>query len=275
MDHALVTSSGGSTYFADDGAAYELFLGRWTRGLADRFLDFAQFSPDGALLDVGTGTGSLAFAMAQRWPTRTVVGIDIAEAYVAYARSKSNGASAMFETGDAAKLPYDDGSFAGAAAQLVLNFVPDPALALSEMRRVTVRGGTVVAAVWDFRGGLVFQRLFWDTAAGIDPKAGAARDRLFSAPLALPDGLPDVFARAGLTQIERASITVRMDYADFNDYWQPLCGGQGPFGSYVAGLSGDLRARIEQAVKGAYCSGAPDGERSFTATAWAVCATVP
>jgi SAM-dependent methyltransferase len=271
----LVTYSGGSTYFANDGAAYELFLGRWTRQLAERLLDFAQFSADGALLDVGTGTGSLAFAMAQRWPARRIVGIDIAEPYVAYARSKSHRGSPTFETGDAAKLPYDDASFGGTAAQLVLNFVPDPAMAVREMRRVTAAGGTVAAAIWDFRGGLVFQRLFWDTAAGIDPQAGAARDRLFSAPLALPGGLPNLFAQAGFAQIARGSITVRMDYADFSDYWEPLCGGQGPFGSYVAGLSGDLRERIKDAVKSAYCSGASDGERSLTATAWAVRATVP
>ena len=213
--------------------------------------------------------------MAQRWPGRRVVGIDIAEPYVAHARARSKGGSPTFETGDAAELPYDDGSFTGTATQLVLNFVTDPTKAAREMRRVTRSGGTVAAAVWDFRGGLVFQRLFWDTAAGIDPQAGAARDRLFSAPLALPDGLPALFAQAGFAQVERNSITVRMDYADFDDYWQPLCGGQGPFGSYVAGLAGDLRERIREAVQSAFCSGAPDGPRSLTATAWAVRATLP
>jgi precorrin-6B methylase 2 len=66
-----------STYHASDGAAYELFLGRWTKRLAAPLLDFAEFPPDGALLDVGTGTGSLAFAMAARWPKRETLGIDI------------------------------------------------------------------------------------------------------------------------------------------------------------------------------------------------------
>jgi SAM-dependent methyltransferase len=264
-----------STYHANDGAAYELFLGRCTKRLAKPLLDFAEFSTAGALLDVGTGTGSLAFAMAARWPGRKVLGIDTAAPYIAYARSQATGSLPVFEIGDAVGLHGEDASFAGAAAQLVLNFVPKADLAVSEMRRVTKSGGTVVAAVWDFRGGLVYQRLFWDTAAGIDPRAGIARDRLFSTPLALPDGLPKLFDAAGLNQVQRGSITIRMDYANFEDYWRPLLGGQGPVGTYVTSLPADLLCRIEEAVRGAYCAGAPDGERSLTATAWAVRGIVP
>ena len=258
-----------STYHATDGAAYEVFLGRWTRRLAQPLLDFAAFAKEAPLLDVGCGTGSLAHAMATRWPGRSVIGVDIAVPYVAFARSQHRLDNLAFEQADAAKLPYADASFAGGTAQLVLNFVPDTAAALNEMKRVTMRGGRLVAAVWDFRGGLVYQRIFWDTAAGIDANAAAARDKLFSGALALPDGLTALFASAGLTQVERTSITIRMDYASFADYWQPLCGGQGPVGTYLAALAPDLRARIEQAVAVAYRSGAPDGPRSLTATAWA------
>src|SRR5258708_3101002 len=96
-----------STYHADDGAAYELFLGRCTRRLAPPLLDFAEFSNAGTLLDVGTGTGSLAFAMAARWPGRSVLGIDTAAPYVAYARSQVDGAQPDFATGDAAALRHD------------------------------------------------------------------------------------------------------------------------------------------------------------------------
>jgi len=259
-----------STYHATDGAAYELFLSRWTRRLAQPLLEFAEFPEEGRLLDVGCGTGSLAHAMAARWPARQVIGVDVAAPYVAFARSQHRLDNLTFEEADAGRLPYADASFAGATAQLVLNFVPDTAAALNEIKRVTRRGGRLVAAVWDFRGGLVYQRIFWDTAAGIDPRAAAARDRLFSGPLALPDGLTGLFASAGLGRVERTSITIRMDYASFADYWQPLCGGQGPVGTYLAALSPDLRAHIEQAVAVAYRSGAPDGPRSLTATAWAV-----
>jgi len=257
-----------STYSARDGAAYEVFLGRWTRALGERMVEFARF-PDGRLLDVGCGTGSLATAMARRGPS---VGVDVSLPYLAYANH--HGGGPRFAAGEASRLPFADGVFTGAAAQLVLNFVADPVAAVSEMRRVTRKGGVIAASVWDFRGGLVYQRMLWDTAAGIDPNAAKVRDRLFSASLALPDGLPALFARAGIEPIETTTLIVRMDYASFADYWEPLLGGQGPVGSYAAALAPEMRAKVEAAVRAAYLSGAPDGPRSLIAAAWAVRAEV-
>jgi trans-aconitate methyltransferase len=271
----MATPTATSGYHATDGAAYEIFLGRWTRRLAPLLLDFAEFSGAGRLIDVGCGTGSVACAMATRWPKRAVIGIDVAAPYIAFARGEQRLDNLTFAQAHAAQLPYADASFDGAAAQLVLNFVPDPVAALVEMQRVTAPGGRLAASVWDFRGGLVYQRMFWDTAAGLDPQAAAGRDRLFSGALALPDGLVELFEQCGLRQVERASLTIRMDYASFDDYWQPLLGGQGPVGTYAAGLADGLRARIESAVRASYLSGAPDGPRSLTATAWAVRGVVP
>jgi SAM-dependent methyltransferase len=263
-----------TTYRASDGPAYERFLGRWTRVLAAPFAEFARLPEEGAIIDIGCGTGSLALTLAERRRGK-VAGIDIAVPYIAFARSQPGNNRVGFAVGDACRLPYGDRSFGAAVAQLALNFVPDAALALREMRRVVRPGGVVAAAVWDFRGGLVYQRLFWDTAAGLDPAAGAARDRLFASPLALPDGLPDLWREAGLGGIERGSITIRMEYADFADYWEPLLGGQGPVGAYVTSLPQDRRQMIEERVRLSYLSGAPDGPRSLTATAWAVRGTVP
>jgi SAM-dependent methyltransferase len=264
-----------STYRASDGAAYERFLGRWSRLLAGPFAEFARSPDDGHVLDVGCGTGSLALVLSERGGGSRVVGIDIATPYIAFARSRQEGAGIDFLVGDASRLPFADRSFAAALAQLSLNFVPDAAMAVREMRRVVKPGGVVAAAVWDFRGGLVYQRLFWDTAAGLDPEAGATRDRLFSGPLALPEGLPRSWREAGLRAVERDSLTIRMEYADFNDYWEPLLGGQGPVGSYVENLQPRHRRQIEERVRAAFLSGAPDGPRSLTATAWAVRGVVP
>jgi SAM-dependent methyltransferase len=264
-----------STYRASDGAAYERFLGRRSRVLAGPFAEFARPPDHGRVLDVGCGTGSLALALTERGAPDRVAALDVATPYTAFARSRPGAAGIGFAVGDACRLPYAGGSFGAALAQLALNFVPDAAQAVREMRRVVRAGGVVAAAVWDFRGGLVFQRLFWDTAAGLDPGAGAARDRLFSGPLALPDGLPVLWRDCGLTGIERGSITIRMEYADFADYWEPLLGGQGPVGAYVEGLPPEQRRLIEGRVRAAFLSGAPDGPRSLTATAWAVRAIVP
>jgi SAM-dependent methyltransferase len=263
------------SYVASDGAAYERFLGRWSRLLARPFAEFAQPAGSGRVLDVGCGTGSLALILDEPREAGQVVGVDIAAPYIAFARARPGGGGVGFAVGDACRLPYADGTLAAALAQLSLNFVPDAVQAVKEMRRVVRPGGVVAAAVWDFRGGLVFQRLFWDTAAGVDPAAGAARDRLFSSPLALPDGLPALWRDAGLAAVERGSITIRMDYADFADYWEPLRGGQGPVGAYVEGLPPERRRLIEERVRAAFLSGAPDGPRSLTATAWAVRGVVP
>ena len=264
-----------SVFHASDGAAYEVWLGRWASRLGKVFLDFVEFPETGELLDVGCGTGALTLAMAERWPARRVTGVDLAAPFISYAQSRRPGGQPTFEIGDACALKYEDGRFAGVAAQLVFLFIPKPGVALREMRRVTRSGGTVAAVVWDSRGGLVFQRMLWDTAVAIDPNARVARDSLFANPVAIPGGLAGFFHEAGLVDIETQSLTIRMDYADFEDYWQPFLGGQGPVGTYFANLAPALKAQIKEAVRDAYCSGSPDGPRSLTASAWAVQGKTP
>ena len=135
----------------------------------------------------------------------------------------------------------------------------DPAQALAEMRRVTRPGGTVAAAVWDFPGGLVYQRIFWDTAAALDPAADRARGRLYSSPLTGPGQLTAAFAAAGLAGTRGTSLTVRIEYACFADYWEPIRNAQGPVGDYVKQLSPDQLDVLANAVRAAYLSGTPDG----------------
>ena len=91
----------------------------------------------------------------------------------------------------------------------------------------------------------------------------------------MPEGLVELWRGAGVHALERGSLTIRMDFSDFEDYWQPLLGGQGPFGAYVAGLPERRRAKVRDSVRAAFLAGAPDGPRSLTATAWAVRGLVP
>jgi hypothetical protein len=131
-------------------------------------------------------------------------------------------------------------------------FIPKPERALREMMRVVRSGGTIAAALWDSRGGLVLQRLLWDTAAVLDqpaPRAIACSPRPWCCRRAR-------FHGNGLKDIERRSLTIRMDFANFEDYWQPFLGGQGPVGAYFAQLAPELEVQIKQAVRDAYCSGA-------------------
>lgn len=259
-----------STYQASDGGAYERFIGRWTRRLAERIADLAPPDVEGPLLDVACGTGAMAAALATRLPDRRVVGIDVAKPYLDYAATRDDSRGIEFREMNAQSLSFADDTFGAAYATIALNFIADSAAAAREMRRVVRPGGLAVVAGWDFRGGLVYQRMLWDTAAGIDTEAGQIRNRIFSHPLATPDGLRDLWAEVGLANVERRSVTIRMDFESFDDYWLPLLGGQGPVGGYVAALPEEMQRRMRDAVREAYLSGDKDGPRSLTATAWLV-----
>ena len=264
-----------SRYTATDAAAYQRLMGRWGGRLADQLIAFAGIEPGDRVLDVGCGTGGLALALAVRPEPAAITGIDIAAPYVAYAAERGTDPRLSFITGDAAALEFAAGSFDRCYSLLALNFMSDAAAALAGMRRVTRQCGIVAAAVWDFAGGLVYQRIFWDTAAALDAKADQARARHYSSPLTGAGELAGAFAAAGLRDVEETSLTIRIEYADFADYWQPIENAQGPVGDYVKGLVPPELDRLTEAVRRAYLAGRADGPRSMAATAWAARGIVP
>ncbi|MFO1056738.1 MAG: class I SAM-dependent methyltransferase [Dongiaceae bacterium] len=258
-----------SIYSATDARAYERLMGRWSRHLADELLRFAGPAPGERLLDLGCGTGSLSAALAARAEPAAIVGLDIAAPDVAFAAARLADPRLGFCVGDAQRLPFPAAAFDRSLSLLALNFVADPAAAVAELVRVTRPGGTVAATVWDLAGGLVYQRLFWDTAAALDPAADRARARQLSLPLTTPGALAGAFRAAGLAEVAEASLMIRMTYADFADFWAPITGGQGPVGDYVRSVDPDLLGRIAERVRAAYLAGRPDGPRSMAAVAWA------
>jgi SAM-dependent methyltransferase len=264
-----------STFSATDGDAYEQQMGRWSRRLAQPFLDFADLDGGGRILDLGCGTGSLTRAIAGRYATSRIVGLDLSEAYVDHARCQIRDPRIEFQVGDACAMPFPDGSFDGVLSMLVLPFVPNTVEAVAEMRRVARPGAVVAAASWDARGGCVAQRMFLDTAAVLDPAADALRARNCTRPTMRPGALAAAWRKAGLLDIREAALTIRMEYADFADYWGPYLTGQGPAAEYVAGLGAPVVARLREHVRRAYLDGEPDGPRSYAATAWAVGGTNP
>lgn len=259
-----------STYTATDAAAYERLMGRWSRLLATQFIEFAGIGDGDRILDLGCGTGSLAFALAARKEPSRILGIDISDAYVAHARMQAGDPRLSFRTADAGGLDLPDGSVDRCYSLLALNFVAQPDRAVAEMRRVTQPGGMIAAAVWDFAGGLTYQRLFWDTAAARDPAAATARARHYAAALTWSGELEEAFSRAGAHDILATSLTMRMDYENFEDYWAPIAHAQGPVGDYVKRLDPIALTALATAVESAYLAGRADGPRSMTATAWAV-----
>jgi len=264
-----------STFNAAGGAGYEVLMGRWSRRLADPFLDFAGVAADEQVLDVGCGTGSLTLRLAERERARRICGVDYSASYIDYARQRSADPRIEFQTGDACSLSFPDDSFDRVLALLVLHFVAEPERAIAEMCRVARPGATVAAAVWDARGGFVANRIFLDTAAVLDPRGNALRARSATRPLSRPGELAAAWHRAGLADVEGTALTIRMDFASFEDYWAPYTGKDGPGAEYLATLDEGARIRLRDAVRLAYLDGDADGLRSYAAIAWAVKGVIP
>lgn len=256
---------------ADD---YERSMGGWSRKLAPLFLDFVGNGPAGGrVLDVGCGTGSLAFAVAERHRTAEVVGCDIAAPLLARARSANPHPDRVrFEAVDACALPHRDGGFGLVLSALVLMFVPDGPLAAREMARVAQPGATVAAATWDFRGGAVYHRLLADAAVAADEAAAAWRDRVQRAPGVRLGDLAALWRGAGLQAVREGSLTIRMEFADFDDFCEPATR-SGQFGAFFRALPPERQSAVRDKVEAAYLSGDPNGPRSSAATAWAVAGT--
>jgi SAM-dependent methyltransferase len=250
------------------GDAYEPYVGRWSRLIAREFLAWLGVA-DGALwLDVGCGTGALSQTVLGMADPATVVGLDPSMSYVAYARERLADQRARFVVADAVRLPLADGRFDAVVSGLVLNFVPDPVQAVREMTRVTRPGGRVAAYVWDYAGRMELIRHFWDAAAAVDPAAAELDEgRRFG--LCQPGPLAGLFQDAGLVEVGVRSIEVPTRFRDFDDYWTPFLGGQGPAPGYVMGLAEAQRAALWEELRGRLPVAA-DGSIPLVARAWAV-----
>ena len=251
------------------GDSYDLYMGRWSRRIAPRFLDWLGAPDDLDWLEVGGGTGALSAAILARAAPRSLISIDPSEGFLAKARANVPDGRAEFRVGDAQALPIETGSRDVVVSGLVLNFVPDKERALAEMRRVARSGARIGFYVWDYPGGGVeFMRAFWDAAAALDPGANdLGEGRRF--PFCTAQGLTDLAARAGLTPVDCTAIEVPTVFADFEDYWRPFTLGTGPAPGYCASLAPDARERLKNKLHDRLPRAA-DGSIPMKARAWAV-----
>lgn len=250
------------------GAAYDPFMGRWSRRVAREFLRWLAV-PDGERwLEVGCGTGALTDTVLELAAPALLTAADRSAAYVAYSRAQRRQGPVRFVVADVTQLPARPGVADAVVSGLLLNFVPVPAAGVVEMARAARVGGTVAAYVWDYAGRMELLRSFWDTAVELDP-AAAPLDEGRRFPLCEPRALTRLWQKAGLIEVRTSGLEVVTPYRDFEDYWQPFLGGQGPAPGYVASLGRERREALRERLRTSLPT-RPDGQISLVARAWAV-----
>ncbi len=220
-------------------AAYDRFIGRYSRNLAPRFLEFAGVEA-GPVLDVGCGPGSLAAVLAARFGGSQVAAVDPSEPFVAACRARVPGADVRLASGEA--LPFADRSFGAALSQLVLSFVKDADRMVAEMARVVRESGVVATCTFEANG-FALARTFWEAALRLD--RGAPDDARI--PFRRMQELLDLWGRAGLRDVRRGVIDLEAAYSGFDDFWAPFAHGIGPAGGYLVAQPEERRIAIRDA----------------------------
>jgi len=250
------------------GAAYEAYMGRWSRALGKVFVDWLAVEARAHWLDVGCGTGALTEAICELGRPASVVACDPSGPFIETASSTLPDKRVSFELASGDYLPRREGGFDVVVSGLVLNFVPDLARTLGAMQRRLGARGLVAAYVWDYASGVQFLRGFWDAAVELDPGAAELDEgRRFAA--FGPEALGAHFGAAGLTEVAIEPLALPTVFGSFEDYWEPFLGRTGPAPSYVASLSAERRDRLRDALRERLTPDA-HGRIALEARAWAV-----
>jgi SAM-dependent methyltransferase len=239
--------------------AYDRFMGRYSAKLSGQLADLAGVGPGQRVLDVGCGPGALTAELVARLGPEAVAAVDPSAPFVAAARGRNPGVDVR--QASAEQLPFPGDAFDAALAQLVVHFMSDPVAGLAEMARVTRPDGVVAACVWDHAGGEGPLGAFWLAARMLDP-AVHDESRLAGA---RQGHLGELFAAAGLREVEETSLVSTVEHPTFEEWWEPFTRGVGPAGAHVASLDPAGRTALEEACR----SRLPEGPFVVTARAWA------
>jgi len=241
-------------------AAYDKFMGRYSVRLAPVFADFAGIEAGQRVLDVGAGTGALAAELARR--DVHVAAAEPAPSFVAALRSRLP--SIDVRQAAAEDLPWPDGSFGAALAQLVVTFMRDAPAGLVEMRRVVRPGGVVAVCMWD-RDGMELLGAVNRTQRVLDPSQPTPEQRTLYRSRETLEGLVGEGAQTELLEVES-------EYPGFEELWSTVVDGAGPAGVWAKSLDDEQRAVAREEMYRQV--GSPSGAFTLTGRAWAVRTTV-
>ena len=232
-------------HWFNDGEGYEQFMGRWSREIGKAFLTWLQ-PPKGAhWLDVGCGTGVFTELISDTCAPASVIAIDPSEAQIARARAQVARARTEFRLADAQELPLPDNSFDVVVSALVMNFVPDKARAMSEMRRVARPGSLFAACVWNLAAELSpsgpLRRAMRTLGIDAPPVPGTAASGLAV--------LVDLFEEAGLKGLNTTSFRVAVAFRDFDDFWRSQTPHFVPTTKIIAAMALEGRLALMEEVR--------------------------
>jgi SAM-dependent methyltransferase len=247
--------------FVVEAEAYDRFMGRFSQPLASRFAGLIELEPGMRALDVGAGPGALTTELVRILGAAAVTAVDPSPTFVAALADRLPGVQVSLA--GAEQLPFPDGAFDVTFAQLVVHFLSDPVQGLAEMRRVTRPGGWVAACVWDHgEGGGGPLSGFWRAVASIDPSSTGEVEL----PGSREGQLVELADAAGLVEIEAGALTVSVEFADADTWWEPFTLGVGPAGDYVAQLDPDQRRMLRDRCLALL----PDPPFTLAARTWTV-----
>lgn len=250
------------------GSSYEQFMGRWSRLITKSFLEWLSPRPGLNWLDVGCGTGALSETILTYAAPESVLAIDQSAGFIDHATYHIQDARVKFQVGNALSLPALPHSMDVAVSGLALNFIPQPIGALQAMRKALKPDGVLAFYVWDYAEKMEMLRYFWDSVTALDPHARPL-DEGSRFPLCEPEVLVQTCKDAELHNIEVTSIEANTSFHNFDDYWAPFLGGQGPGPSYVGQMDVKGRQALEKHLRSALPI-QKDGSIHLVARAWAV-----
>jgi SAM-dependent methyltransferase len=243
------------------GAAYDRFMGRYSRPLATVFADFAGVGAGQRVLDVGCGPGALTAELVPRVGAESVSAVDPSPSFVEACAARHPRVDVRVGGGE--QLAFADATFDRVLAQLVLHFVTDGEQVAREFRRVLRPGGVAAACVWDLDEGMELLRRFYDAARAVRSDAPDERHLRFGG----RGEIAELLDAEGFEEVAEDELLVSSTYPDFDELWDSLLGGAGPVGAYCASLDDSDRAALRAELFTRL--GEPSGGFSLRATAFA------